>query len=78
MTISVSDQGIGIPPEDQPHLFDPFHRARNVGDVSGTGLGLPIVKKSVDAYGGTITFVSQLDQGSTFTVVLPAHGATRP
>lgn len=78
VTISVSDQGIGIPPEDQPHLFDPFHRARNVGDVSGTGLGLPIVKKSVDAYGGTITFVSQLDQGSTFTVVLPAHGATRP
>lgn len=78
VTISVSDQGIGIPPEDQPHLFDAFHRARNVGDLPGTGLGLPIVKKSVDAYGGTITFVSQPRQGSTFTVVLPAHGVDHP
>lgn len=73
VTIRVSDQGIGIPPEDQPHLFDAFHRARNVGDVPGTGLGLPIVKKSVAAYGGTITFASQPGQGSTFIVVLPAH-----
>ncbi len=71
--IIVSDEGIGVPWEDQPHLYDAFHRARNVGDVPGTGLGLPIVKKSVDAYGGTVTFSSQPGQGSTFTVILPAH-----
>lgn len=75
VTINVSDQGIGVPWEDQPYLYEAFHRARNVGDVPGTGLGLPIVKKMVDAYGGTVAFVSEPDHGSTFTVILPAHGA---
>lgn len=71
VTISVADHGIGIPPEDWPHLFDTFHRARNVGDVSGAGLGLPIAKAAVDAHRGTISFTSELGQGSTFTVVVP-------
>jgi PAS domain S-box-containing protein len=47
----VRDQGIGIPPEDQARLFETFHRARNVNNIPGTGLGMAIVKKSVDLHG---------------------------
>ena len=47
LVIAVSDQGIGIPPQEVEHLFESFHRASNVGDIHGTGLGLAIVKNSV-------------------------------
>ena len=67
----VRDFGIGIPPEDRDRLFDSFHRACNVGSIPGTGLGLPIVKRSVDLHGGTISMESQLGVGTTFTVTLP-------
>ena len=67
----VKDAGIGIPPEDQTRLFETFQRAKNVGNISGTGLGLTIVKKCVDLHGGTIGVESQLGAGTTFTVVLP-------
>jgi len=67
----VQDQGIGIPPEDQPRLFDTFHRAGNVRNIPGTGLGLAIVKRSVDAQGGTIRVESQVGVGTTVTVTLP-------
>jgi PAS domain S-box-containing protein len=72
---AVRDRGIGIPPESHPFLFVPFHRASNVGSVSGTGLGLPIVKRSVDAHGGTIAFDSQVGAGTTFVVTLPLNPA---
>ncbi|MBV6625647.1 MAG: hybrid sensor histidine kinase/response regulator [Rivularia sp. (in: Bacteria)] len=67
----IKDSGIGIPIPEQQHLFEPFHRASNVGKIAGTGLGLAIVKKCVDAHGGEITLQSQEGVGSTFTVTLP-------
>jgi len=68
---SVCDEGIGIPVEDQSRLFESFHRARNVGNISGTGLGMAIVRKSVDLQGGRITFDSAVGRGSRFTVSIP-------
>lgn len=69
--ISVQDRGMGIPPEDQDRLFEPFHRAQNVSGLEGTGLGLTIVKQSVVEHGGSISFESSVGHGSTFTVTLP-------
>jgi two-component system NtrC family sensor kinase len=71
--LQVGDTGLGIPPADQPYLFDKFFRARNVpAEVSGTGLGLSIVKSIVDAHDGRIWVDSDLGVGTTFTVVLPS------
>jgi signal transduction histidine kinase len=69
--ISVRDYGIGIPQEEQVHLFSQFFRAHNVTNIQGTGLGLTIVKKYVELLRGTISFSSQEGQGTTFTVRLP-------
>ncbi len=69
--LRVSDQGIGIPAIDRERIFDWFQRASNTGQISGTGLGLAIVKSAVDALGGSVTFSSQLGQGTTFSVHLP-------
>jgi PAS domain S-box-containing protein len=71
VVFSVSDQGIGIPESDKAHLFEPFHRASNVGVISGTGLGLVITKESVERHGGMISFESQIGVGTTFTVHIP-------
>lgn len=67
----VKDSGIGIPSDDLPHLFESFHRCQNVGNISGTGLGLTIVKRSVEMHGGDISVKSELGVGTTFTVTLP-------
>lgn len=71
LILKVKDQGMGIPQEDQKHLFTRFYRARNVESIKGTGLGLHIVKRYVDLLKGSITFESQLGKGATFTVFLP-------
>jgi len=71
VTFQIQDQGIGIPPEDQPRLFEPFYRARNVDNIPGTGLGLAIAKKCVEAHGGQISMQSEVGVGTTFTVRLP-------
>ena len=68
----VADRGMGIPAEDQPRIFESFHRARNVGNVQGTGLGLSIVKQCVDLHGGTVTFESKVGIGTTFVVRIAA------
>lgn len=73
--ITVRDKGIGIPAEDRKHLFEPFHRATNVGTISGTGLGLSITKQSVELHGGTITVDSQIGQGTIMTVTIPVQSA---
>ena len=70
---SIKDQGIGIPPEDVGKLFESFHRGKNVSTIPGTGLGLTIVKKSVDLHGGKIKVKSEVGVGTTFTVTLPLH-----
>jgi signal transduction histidine kinase len=68
--IEIRDQGIGIPAEDLPYLFEPFHRASNTGPISGTGLGLAIVKQYVDLLGGTISVKSEVDHGTVFSLFL--------
>ena len=70
-TIWVRDEGIGIPEEDQPRLYEAFHRATNVGIIPGTGLGLAITKRAIEAHRGTIAFESIRGQGTTFTVSFP-------
>ncbi|MBD2104553.1 CHASE domain-containing protein [Leptolyngbya sp. FACHB-261] len=67
----VRDQGIGIPPEDQQQLYEAFYRGQNVGDITGTGLGLAVVKTCVDLHGGQISFESKVGLGTTFTLTLP-------
>jgi|SRR5688572_4496188 len=71
VSLLVSDHGIGIPLEDQPRIFESFHRARNAGNVEGTGLGLSIVKHCVELHGGTVDFESAPGRGSTFIVCIP-------
>jgi PAS domain S-box-containing protein len=73
----VADQGIGIPEEEQEHLFERFFRAKNTSGISGTGLGLSIVKKYLDLMGGDITVESRSGNGSTFTIVLPVKPVFR-
>lgn len=69
--IRVSDLGIGIHPDDRGRLFSLFFRGQNVGSVTGTGLGLVVVKHCVSAHGGTISYESTLGEGTCFTIVLP-------
>ncbi|MEO0596598.1 MAG: PAS domain S-box protein, partial [Chloroflexota bacterium] len=60
INITIRDDGIGIPSKDLHRLFDPFHRASNVGTIAGTGLGLSIVKQAIEAHNGTVQVESQL------------------
>jgi signal transduction histidine kinase len=71
LVFRVTDQGIGIPAEDQAHIFEPFHRAGNVGQISGTGLGLMITKRCVELHGGSILLQSTPGEGTTVEVRLP-------
>ena len=71
LLVTVKDEGIGIPDLDKDKLFISFFRARNATHVQGTGLGLYVVKRYVDLLGGTVTFSSQVDSGTVFTVQLP-------
>jgi len=72
--IAVSDRGIGIASSEQEKIFEPFYRAPDVvaAQIQGAGLGLSLVKRIVDAHGGTIAVTSAPGEGSTFTVTLPA------
>ncbi len=71
ITFSVKDEGIGIPPEDIDNLFEPFFRAKNIGNISGSGLGLAIVKRGVELHEGKIKIVSKIGEGSEFIVTVP-------
>lgn len=70
VTFRIQDNGIGIPPDAQKQLFEPFKRGSNVGNVPGTGLGLTMVKKCLDLHRGQITVESEVDVGTTFVVKL--------
>ena len=78
--VAVSDEGIGIEPDDLPHIFDVFHRGRTSSGTEGHGLGLATVKAIVEGHGGRVVVASQPNQGTTFTVFLPKQeaGLNRP
>ncbi|MGV3765929.1 MAG: PAS domain-containing sensor histidine kinase [Chitinophagaceae bacterium] len=70
-SLSVADKGMGISEEDQVHLFERFFRARNAGNIQGTGLGLHIVQRYADLLNGNIAFTSKLGEGSEFCLTIP-------
>lgn len=76
IVVRVADSGIGIPPEDLPHIFDRFYRVQRpeTEEVEGTGLGLSIVKSIVEKHGGRVWVESRLGEGTAFTFLLPAMG----
>lgn len=76
--IEVSDDGIGIPKQDLPRLFEPFYRAGNIRQIPGTGLGLAIVKRCVELHGGRIFVESEIGHGTTFTIELPRTSPATP
>jgi signal transduction histidine kinase len=69
--LTVTDQGLGIPEQDVEHLFERFHRATNVSNIQGTGLGLHIVKRYVDLLNGDISVKSELNKGTSICMVIP-------
>jgi signal transduction histidine kinase len=71
LTIIISDNGIGIPKDDQKHLFEAFFRAHNTGNIPGTGLGLNIVTRYTSLMNGKVRCSSQINEGTTFTITLP-------
>jgi signal transduction histidine kinase len=75
--LSVIDCGEGIPQSDLPHIFERFHRGRNVGRIPGTGIGLAGVQRIVELHNGTISAESQVGTGTTFTLRLPLVARTR-
>jgi PAS domain S-box-containing protein len=75
LSITVRDEGIGIPEGDLPYLFDTFFRGKNVSNIQGTGLGLPIIKRYLNLLHGDITVASRYNEGTTFRIKLPAMEA---
>lgn len=73
---AISDTGIGIPIEDQPHIFERYFRSANAMNIDGTGRGLSIVKDIIEEHGGRIWVESYVDIGSTFFILLPAAEAS--
>ncbi len=76
VVIAVEDTGIGIPPEKESHVFQEFQQvdSSSTRRYGGTGLGLPVSKRFVEAHGGRVWFESKVDVGTTFYVVLPING----
>jgi signal transduction histidine kinase len=70
LKLTVKDSGIGISKEDQEHLMERFFRGSNAMNIQGTGLGLHIVSKYVERLKGTISFSSELEKGTTFTITI--------
>ena len=73
--VTVTDAGVGIAPDDQQRLFEPFTRLQNVGSAPGSGLGLYVVRRIVDAHGGIIEVDSEPRHGTCFRVRLPLIAA---
>jgi len=73
LMVKIKDQGIGIPKEDQKHLFTRFFRAHNVENIKGTGLGLNIVRRYVEMLNGEISFISEENKGTEFLVKIPVE-----
>ncbi|MEW5917457.1 MAG: HAMP domain-containing sensor histidine kinase, partial [Gemmatimonadota bacterium] len=73
LRFSVQDTGVGIPKEDQAHVFDRYWHSRRKGRAIGSGLGLAIARGIVEAHGGSIRVESEPGRGSTFSFVIPRH-----
>ncbi|PBQ33716.1 PAS domain-containing sensor histidine kinase [Sphingobacteriaceae bacterium] len=71
LKLEVSDEGIGIPGDEQEHMFERFFRSKNATNIQGTGLGLNIVAKYLEVMNGTIHFKSELNKGTTFYITIP-------
>lgn len=71
LRISVKDNGIGIPKEDQEHLFERFFRGNNATHIQGTGLGLAIVARYAELMNASLDFESKENKGTTFTIIIP-------
>jgi two-component system sensor histidine kinase VicK len=73
LVVAVTDTGIGMSEEDCQHVFEKFYRAKDprVAKITGSGLGLAIAREVIRLHGGDITVESELNKGSTFTLVLP-------
>ena len=69
----ISDEGMGIPKDEQKHVFEPFHRARNARDFQGTGLGMAIIHENIALHRGEISLESDEGKGTHITVDLPYH-----
>ncbi|MCL4552979.1 MAG: ATP-binding protein, partial [Candidatus Marsarchaeota archaeon] len=78
VTVSVTDHGMGIPPEDLPHIFERYFRARGAQRTEGLGLGLYITKMLVETQGGRVWVESELGKGSTFYFTLPVASVGEP
>jgi two-component system, OmpR family, sensor histidine kinase BaeS len=70
--LDVIDHGMGIPPEDLPHIFDRFWRGRRAAEISGSGIGLAIASELARAHDGTLTATSELGRGTQLTLTLPS------
>ncbi len=75
VTLSITDNGIGIDEKDLPHIFERFYRVdgARTSATGGSGLGLPIVKKIIESHDGTVSVTSVVGKGSTFTIKLPVN-----
>lgn len=71
-SVTIKDNGIGIPDGDQKHLFEAFFRAHNTGNIPGTGLGLNIVARYAALMNGSVDFQSNVNEGTSFTISFPA------
>ncbi len=71
LNLKVKDYGIGIAEEEQNRIFDLFFRGKNVGNISGTGLGMSIILRALEILNGKVSVKSKLNQGSVFTVTIP-------
>lgn len=77
LAVTVIDQGIGVPPEALPHIFDRFYRANNASGAPGTGVGLNMVRRIAALHGGSVGVESRVGMGSRFTLLLPLAPCAR-
>ena len=73
LIISVADNGLGIPEDEIKYIFDAFYRTKNSAGINGTGLGLNILKRSLDVIGGTVSVDSKVGEGAKFIVRIPNY-----